>query len=60
MLGGAIGQQHLGLGHPIGDGRRDKAQRFHRSHHGGAGQRYLREQKKQRQVQRKEAYFYVT
>ncbi|BDP19285.1 hypothetical protein TUM9839_17420 [Klebsiella pneumoniae subsp. pneumoniae] len=45
MLGGAIGQQHLGLGHPIGDGRRDKAQRFHRSHHGGAGQRYLCEQK---------------
>lgn len=59
MLRGAIGQQHLGLGHPIGDGRRNKAQRFHRSHHGGAGQRYLREQK-QRQVQRKEAYFYVT
>lgn len=45
MLGGAIGQQHLGLGHPIGDGRRNKAQRFHRSDHGGAGQRYLREQK---------------
>ncbi len=45
MLGGAIGQQYLGVGNPIGDSRRDKAQRFHGSHHGGTGLRYLCEQK---------------
>ncbi|GJK18232.1 hypothetical protein NUBL17186_18430 [Klebsiella quasipneumoniae] len=45
MLRGTIGQEHLGVGDPIGDGCCDKAQRFHGSHHGGAGLRYLCEQK---------------